>query len=1039
MARAGVYLRTLGSTVFSSYTKVAKAAKRHRAKPESGGTVNLNSAIFAVILIVSALRGAEAAERPERVTKDLLGLYTFERSSDGVIRDRSGVGDPLNLQVDQQQVEQKRGLDWRSDRMVVTGAIRIRSADPARKIIAAIKKSGELTLEAWIKPSEIRQTGPARIITLSSDTGLRNVTLGQDGARFDIRLRTTATSTNGIPSVATPDGMVKTELTHVVYSRDKSGDVRICLNGKPVATQRVEGQLSGWSDDFHLSLANEMTGDRPWHGELHLAGIYGRALTSEEVVQNFAAGVPTLVDYGALLPKPVARKVDFVNDVQPLLRQRCFECHSQGNEEGGLNLGIRRLALAGGKNGPVITPGNSAASRLIHLVAAIPKTDVMPPEGQPLTAEQVGMLRAWVDQGANWPGSADIVDPRTEQARKHWAFQPLQSMPLPTTRNQSWSRSPIDRFILSALETANLQPASQATARALIRRMTFDVTGLPPTPEEVQAFCIAADKDAGAATESLVDRLLDSTHYGERWGRHWLDVARYADSDGQETDRDRPLAYLYRDFVIRALNDDMPFDQFVRWQLAGNEYEPENPAAVAATGFLTAGPFAGLGDNLLEDERLRNRYNELDDIVSTIGTGMLGLTLGCVRCHDHKYDAIPARDYYGILSALQNGDRGEVTLASKEKVYSYRDASPDPKPSWLFRRGDFYDRAVPVQLGFVSILTHDKSPEDYWKQAREKSPAKSSTLQRRALADWVTDVEQGAGALVARVIVNRIWQHHFGRALVHSVGDFGVRSEAPTHPELLEWLAQDFVQHGWKLKRLHRMILTSAVYQQASVKPLPPQSQSKEVVAADPDNRLLWKMQPQRLEAEILRDAMLAVSGTLNPQQYGPGFKPPISPEAIVARNTKDPYPGKVDDSPAVRRRSIYMFHKRVVPYPLLQAFDKPDAQQSCNRRDPTTVAPQALALLNDPFVRTTALHFAQRLMKEAGSDPTQWVARGYQLAIGRAPTDLERAVSLEFVQIQIKERTSRAPKDPPDEIRRRALADLCQTWFSLNEFLYID
>lgn len=992
------------------------------------------SVIIALAAILSCAASAVSAERPQRIAKDLLVLYTFERPTDDLIRDTSGVGAPLDLRI-----ENTQGLNWRGDRLDVTSTGRITSIEPARKVTTAVKQSGELTIEAWLKPSESRQSGPARIVSLSSDASQRNVTLGQDGSRFDVRLRTTSTSTNGIPSVATPEEMAKLTLTHLVYARNKAGDVRIYMNGKEVAAQKVAGDLSGWSDDFHLSLANEMTGDRPWRGELHLVGIYGRALSPDDVAQNYAAGVPALVDYAALLPKPVDRKVDFVQDVQPVLRQHCFECHAQGNEEGGLNLGIKRLAMAGGKSGPSIHPGNSAASRLIHLVAAIRKADIMPPDGEPLTAEQVGILRAWIDQGAEWPSSADVLDPRAEQAKQHWAFQPLRGTPPPTTANETWVRSPIDRFILAALETAGLQPTSPAPPETLIRRMCFDVTGLPPTPDEVQAFCDASERDPQAAVESLVERLLESTHYGERWGRHWLDVARYADSDGQETDRDRPLAYLYRDFVIRALNDDMPFDQFVRWQLAGNEYEPENPAAVAATGFLTAGPFAGLGDNLLEDERLRNRYNELDDIVSTIGTGMLGLTLGCVRCHDHKYDAIPARDYYGILSALHSGDRGEVTLGSKEKVFAYRDAGPQPKPTWLFHRGDFYDHEQPVQLGFVSILTRDKGPEDYWRQAQENSSAKDSTMQRRALAEWMTDVEQGAGALVARVIVNRVWQHHFGEALVHTAGDFGVRSDPPTHPQLLEWLAHDLVQHGWKLKRLHRLILTSAVYGQASHSLAQDPSTPNQAAELDPTNRLLWKMRSQRLDAEILRDSMLAVSGTLNLRPYGPGFKPPISSEAIVARNTKDPYPRKVEDSAEVRRRSVYIFHKRVVPYPLLQAFDKPDAQQSCSRRDPTTVAPQALALLNDPFVRTAALGFADRLTREAGTEPAEWIERGYQLALGRLPTDSERSASLEFIQFQINERTTRSPKTPAAENRRRALADLCQAWFSLNEFLYID
>ncbi len=1000
--------------------------------------------LFIALLVILGWAGARVstAESAERVAQDLLALYTFERPTDGVIHDRSGTGEPLNLRFDKSQ-----GITFRGGRLIVTSSAKISSVEPARKIVAAVRQSNALTIEVWIKPRDTRQTGPARIVSLSADTGQRNFTLGQDAGRYDVRLRTTSTNGNGIPSTASSEDSVRAELTHVVFTRDPNGAARIYRSGKEVATATVAGQLGNWSDDFRLSLVNELTGDRPWLGELHLVAIYGRALSAEEVARNFAAGVPAAVNFAALLPPSSSRQVDFVKDVQPLLRKHCFECHAAGNEEGGVNLGIRQRVFAGGDHGAVLIKGDSANSRLIHLVAALDPKEAMPPppDGKPLSKEEVGVLRAWIDQGAKWLDGADVLDPRAEQAKNHWAFQPLRSVAEPPVRDANWSRTPIDRFILARLESAKIRPQSPASSRQLIRRVKFDLIGLPPTPDEVREFIAAAERDPQEALAALVDRLLKSPHYGERWGRHWLDVARYADSDGQETDRDRPLAYLYRDFVIRALNDDMPFDQFVRWQLAGNEYEPDNSAAVAATGFLTAGTFAGLGDNLLEDERLRNRYNELDDIVSTIGTGMLGLTLGCVRCHDHKYDAIPARDYYSMLSALHSGDRGEVTLASKDKIYAYRDSSSEPKTTWLFRRGDFYDHEKPVRLGFVSVLTRDKAPEDYWKQARESSPAKTSTLQRRALAEWMTDAGQGAGALVARVIVNRIWQHHFGEALVRTVGDFGVRSDPPTHPELLEWLAHDLVEHGWKLKRLHRLILTSAAYQQASVRrallPVSGTATGKNAhpTTADPDNRLLWKMRPRRLEAEVLRDAMLAVSGTLNLKQFGPGFKPPISSEAIVARNTKDPYPAKVEDSADVRRRSVYMFHKRVVPYPLLQAFDKPDAQQSCNRRDPTTVAPQALALLNDPFVRTVSLDLADHLIKEAGDDPPRWIDRGYQLTLGRSPSESERSASLEFVQTQINERTRRSPKSPPEELRRRALADLCQAWFSLNEFLYID
>ncbi len=316
---------------------------------------------------------------------------------------------------------------------------------------------------------------------------------------------------------------------------------------------------------------------------------------------------------------------------------------------------------------------------------------------------------------------------------------------------------------------------------------------------------------------------------------------------------------------------------------------PNNPQAVAATGFLTAAAITILPPTHLEEERLRNRYNELDDMLSTIGTGMLGLTLGCARCHDHKYDAISSREYYRLLAALHGGDRQVVKLPeSGSEALVFQDQGGEPRATWLFSRGDFYDRDQPVQLGFLDVLMRGRTPDDYWTAARRDPPREGTTFQRKALAAWMTDVEHGAGALAARVIVNRVWQHHFGEGLVRTVSDFGVRSEAPTHPELLEWLANDFVANGWQLKRLHRLILTSAVYRQGRQTL---RSAIRTPQAVDPDNRLLWHKPPQRLEAEILRDAMLAVSGTLNLEPFGPAFKPPIPAEAMVARNTKSPYP----------------------------------------------------------------------------------------------------------------------------------------------------
>lgn len=725
------------------------------------------------------------------------------------------------------------------------------------------------------------------------------------------------------------------------------------------------------------------------------------------------------------LPPAVERKVDFVKDVQPILRERCFECHAQGNEEGGLNLGVKARVLEGGDHGPPIVAGDSAKSRLIQLVAGVEKDAVMPPkESEPLTKEQIGILRAWIDQGLSWPDGADVLDARLEKARTHWAFQPLHAVEPPAVKDEAWVRTPIDRFILAALEDKSLAPTPPVDAARLLRRVSFDLAGLPPTPEE------SGDYDA------VVDRLLSSRHYGERWARHWLDVARYADSNGYEGDADRPHAYQYRDFVIRALNDDLPLDTFLRWQLAGDEIEPDNLQAVAATGFLTAASTTILPPTHLEEERLRNRYNELDDMLSTIGTGMLGLTLGCARCHDHKYDAVSAREYYRLLAAIHSGERQEVKLEGGAQTLAFKDAGGEPRTTWLFGRADFYDRDQPVQLGFLEVLLHERTAADYWKDARGDSPRSDTTYQRRALAVWLTDARHGAGALAARVLVNRVWQHHFGEGLVRTVSDFGVRSDPPSHPELLEWLAHDLVSNGWKLKRLQRMIVTSAVYQQGT-------TVDPAKVRLDPENRLLWNKPPQRLEAEILRDAMLAASGTLNLEPYGPAFKPPIPAEAMVARNTKSPYPKDARDDASTRRRSVYMFHKRVVPYPLLAAFDRPDAQQACGRRENTTVAPQALALLNDGFVRARAVDFADRLLKDVkqneGDANERIVNLAFPIALARGPSPSERSAAIEFLQSQIQRRQQRDAGKPESEIRRAAVADFCQALFSLNEFLYID
>ena len=725
------------------------------------------------------------------------------------------------------------------------------------------------------------------------------------------------------------------------------------------------------------------------------------------------------------------QQIDFVEHVQPILRKHCFECHSGEVEEGKLNLAVKSQAMKGGESGAVIVPGDSAASELLQLVSGEDPDRVMPPEGNdPLSKSDVEVLKRWIDHGAIWPDGTDVLDPRLERAREHWAFKRLRRIVPPIAEPAAdWAKTPIDLFIQRKLNQNELAPSPPASARILVRRIFFDLIGLPPTPHQVAQFVEAHTRDSESATSELVDHLLASEHFGERWGRHWLDVARYADSDGQESDRDRPYAWRYRDFVIEAFNSDMPYDEFVRWQLAGDEYEPKNDAAVSATGFLTAGTSFKLKDTFLERERLFNRYNELDDIVSTVGTGLLGITTGCARCHDHKYDAFSAREYYQLVRVFHSGDRVTAKLPSGEEGFFFQDFDAEPRTTWLFRRSDFYDREIEVELGFPAMLSGEAKADEYWAKAKASVAEPKSTLQRRAFADWVTDVNGGGGALLARVIVNRIWQQHFGRGLVRTPSDFGVRGDLPTHPDLLEYLAHDFVDNGWKTKRLHRMILMSSVWQQGA--------RPNEVASQiDLQNRLLWKMVPKRLEAEALRDAMLSVSNTLNLEAGGPGFKPYIPPEANLARNIQGgAYPADAKDDEATRRRSVYMFHKRLIPYPLFQAFDRPELMTSCSRRQNTTVAPQAMAILNDKFVRAVARDFADRLLANSGNDTRSLIVETFELAFARPPNDSELATAEKFITAQTVARSAREEKSS----RREAVADFCHALFGLNEFIYVD
>ena len=941
---------------------------------------------------------------------------------------------------------------------------------------------------------------------------------------------------------------------------------------------------------------------------------------------------------GAILWGQEAAVNDVAQEARQLLARKCFSCHgpdrnSKQAQKTDLRLDLRESAV---DDIGSIKPGNADGSELMARVIAT-DGDRMPPlgHGKALSNRQIDLLRKWINDGATF------VD-------KHWAFLPLKTIEIPSAEEAAGA-NPIDAFILDRLTSQGIAPSPRADRRTLIRRVFANAIGMPPSPEEFSRFMEDGSDDA---YQGLIDRVLANRHFGERWARHWLDVARFAESGGFELDGDRPNAFHYRDFVIRAFNEDLPYDKFIRWQIAGDEIAPEKPEALKATGFLGCGVRnAVVTKNQVEKER----YDELDDILATSSVAMLGLSVGCARCHDHKYDPITANEYYSLLSTFTTTIRSEMTVqlpsekvdreledfhrdheklvtelrnyeksvshvnfqqidhaplrlgdwqssapfettsyqAGHDTVFPPEDspdstavssvawtarpelgdgkshtlkdsnrvfyfhrtieaASPTPTvftlgaddtikvwldgkligqrivagavapdqivahvmlaagkhnllvkivngpgiggmffkikqqglpepmlkiasiplsertpeqdaeliqwsrqfdPKWLelaagvnahlqrkpqyptgtilvstegrpgFRpavygvqgpefyeqtyaleRGNPNTKIAPATQGFLGVLMNHPEQEAHWiEQAPDGSP---TSYRRKSLANWMTDSEAGAGDLLARVIVNRIWQHHFGRGLVETVNDFGTQGALPSHPPLLDWLAGELIRSGWRLKHIHRLIMTSETYQQASTST--PPERSAEV---DPENRLLWRYPPRRLDAEAIRDSMLSVSGQLDATMFGKGTL-----------------------LPGHKRRSIYFTVKRSKLIPMLTLFDAPEALSSKGKRVATTTAPQALMLINNPQVRELAEAFAQRILTEAGDSSPALVTRAYQNALNRDPSANERRAAIEFFEAQkIEYQESGQPN-----ALKPAVTDLTLAVFALNEFVYI-
>jgi Protein of unknown function (DUF1553)/Protein of unknown function (DUF1549)/Planctomycete cytochrome C len=737
----------------------------------------------------------------------------------------------------------------------------------------------------------------------------------------------------------------------------------------------------------------------------------------------------------------------FRGRIEPVLATECYRCHSSAAKKvrGNLKLDSRAAMLQGGETGPAVVPGKAGESLIVQALRHADGLE-MPPEKPRLSDDVIADFETWITMGAPMPavdGSARPIDPLAE-ARKHWAFQPVKRPIPPAVRNSSGIKNPVDGFILVRLEERGWTQSPPASRSEWIRRVTFDLTGLPPSPEEIAAFERDTTPDAD---ERLVDRLLDSPRYGERWAQHWLDVVRYAETEGYEYDRNVPDSWRFRDYVIDSLNGDKPFDRFLTEQIAGDEVAPRDPKSQTASIFHRLGPVRRNAGN---PEIALSRNEVLTERTDIIGSAFLGLTIGCARCHNHKLEPISQKDYYQIQSYLSATEENNISLAPDAEVKAWEakteslkreiarlkkmmrgtkgaerqrladeiEALDDEMPSppatipairndpvkrtkvHVLKRGIWENKGEPVGPRPPSVLVPDTEPE---------LPADVNDPRTR-LARWLSSPEN---PLTARVIVNRIWAYHFGVGLVKTVNDFGTHGDRPTHPELLDWLASSLVRNGWRLKPLHRLILLSATYRQSGQSAIEVQARR-----SDPEDRLMWRFGRRRLSAEEIRDAMLAVSGQLNVKAGGRSVLVPADPELV--KLLYKPSQWQVTRSKAEHdRRTVYLFAKRNLRLPFMDTFDAPALQSSCSRRESSTHAPQALELLNGELANDLAQSFASRLRRESRGDMARAVDRAFRLALGRAPTDAERHSSLAFLS------------DQP-------LEEFALAIFNLNGFLYV-
>jgi hypothetical protein len=818
-----------------------------------------------------------------------------------------------------------------------------------------------------------------------------------------------------------------------------------------------------------------------------------RGAVADDTSAASAAAQKAAVEPQSFSPEQIAF---FENKVRPILVENCYECHAGDEPKAQLRLVSRATILAGGESGPAITPGKPDDSLLVEAINYA--SFEMPPDGK-LSDDKIATLTEWVRMGAPWPVETEgaVLVPRThgleitDEDRNYWAFVRSARPTLPRVSSPDWTRNRIDAFILAKLDERQLHPAPPVEPRELIRRAYLDLVGIPPTYEEIESLMADERPDS---YERLLDQLLATPQYGERWGRHWLDVVRFGQTNGYERDDEKPESWRYRDYVIGALNRDKPYDRFVIEQLAGDQLDPATDDSISATAFYRLGVWDDEPDDMRQAE-----FDELDGIVSTMGSAFLGLTVGCARCHDHKFDPLPQTDYYRLLAFVRNielygakksdthwGQNDDGILAELPsgagKTLAVKERGGDPLATHVLVRGSAGNPGAEVEPCFPQVLSaagaalnatphHEAAGETSISSIQSISSitstsAPSTGSRRLALAQWIAHRDN---PLTSRVMANRLWQHHFGRGIVPTPSDFGKTGLPPSHPELLDWLAVELADGDWQLKRMHRLIMTSAAYRQSS-RSASEGGADERGHAVDPDNTLVWRQNMRRLEAEAVRDSILAACGSMSLEMGGPSIFPTLPPEVLASQS--QPGRGWKASPPSQQmRRSVYIFVKRTLGVPMLEALDVASPDSPVAQRTTTTVAPQALILLNSQFMQEQSQLLAERLMRDGGDDAARHIELAFQYVLSRDPRKRERTIATDYLTRQVQrfedetngaqpstdhetngadashDPESKTPAggfalreiDANSNVYRAALAAYCRLMLNLNEFVYID